>query len=172
MLTSIPLTRRELKRRFAAEYVIDLNASAAAVRAGYAESGARMAASRCLRDSAVRAEIDRLISERSRRTSITADAVLSELHRLAFADVRKLFDEEGRLRPVHELPDDVAAAIASIEVGTARRPGGESEDVEYTSKIKLWDKRSSLELLAKHLRLLGESNVKLQADGLQIEITL
>ena len=51
-----------------------------------------------------------------RRHQVTADRVIAELAKLAFLDIRKAFDEEGKLKPIHEIDDDTAAAIAGLEV--------------------------------------------------------
>ncbi len=93
------------------------------------------------------------MTERAEQAQINAATVLKEIAKLAFGDVRKIFNEQGQLLPVHQLPDEVAASIAAIEVVTSKVPGGEPADVQHTAKIKFWDKRGSLELLGKHLKL-------------------
>lgn len=83
---------------------------------------------------------------------IDPDRALREAARLAYSDVRQLFDEQGRLKPVKDWPDDLAAAIGGIEV--VRRnvdsADGKTDDV---IKVKVWDKPKNLELLFKHLDL-------------------
>ena len=84
-------------RRFCEEYLIDLNATQAALRAGFAPTTARCASTwinaKNPKKPAVRAEIDRLMAERSRRTGVSADRVVQELSQIAFAD-----GEEGSVR--------------------------------------------------------------------------
>lgn len=138
---------------FAREYLIDLNATKAAFRAGYSPKTAEIQGYQLLRNSLVAAKVQELMDKRATKSEITSDRVLTEIGKLAFADIRKVFDESGQLLPVHMLPAEVAASISSIEVVTSRIPGGEPTDVEHTSKIKFWDKRGSLELLGKHLKL-------------------
>lgn len=142
--------------RFIEEYLIDLNATQAAIRAGYSEKTAQEIGAENLSKPIIAAAIQKALEERSRRTEITADKVLCEIARLSFMDPRKVFDDQGRLLPIHQLPDEVAAGISSIEVVTSKVPGGEATDVEHTAKIKFWDKRGSLELLGKHLKLFTE----------------
>lgn len=84
---------------------------------------------------------------------ITRERVLREIARLAFSDPRRLFDEEGNLKPVHELDDDTAAAVESIDVSVLPRSSGGHQ----TRKVKLWDKKSALAKLGEHLGLFKES---------------
>lgn len=138
---------------FCREYLVDLNATQAAIRAGYSPKTAHMMGHENLKKPEMAAFIQKEMTERAGRTEITADRVLSEIGRLAFADIRSVFDENGRLLPVHMLPAEVAASVSSIEVVTSKVPGGEPADVEHTAKIKFWDKRGSLELLGRHLKM-------------------
>jgi phage terminase small subunit len=139
---------------FCEEYLIDLNGRAAAVRAGYSEKTARVMAQQNLEHPAVVEHLNKLIKQRSERTQITADTVITETARLAFADLRKLFDENGGLLPVQQWPDDTAAAVASVEIDELFEGFGENRiQVGHTKKVKLWDKPRSLEMLGKHLKL-------------------
>jgi phage terminase small subunit len=146
-----PLTPKQ--EAFCREYLIDLNGTQAAIRAGYSIKGAHVQAAQLLSNPKVQEFANKLKTERAERTEITSDRVLKEIGRLAFADIRSVFDESGQLLPVHMLPPEVAASIASIEVVTSKVPGGEPVDVEHTAKIKFWDKRGSLELLGRHLKM-------------------
>ena len=71
---------------------------------------------------------------------------------LAFSDIRKFYDARGRLKPIHALPDDLAACIASIEVVKRNVTGGDGK-TEFVYKIKLWNKLQALELLGRHQHL-------------------
>ena len=86
---------------------------------------------------------------------LTATRVLEELRRLAFSDVRRLFDEQGNLKPLHTLTDEEAAAIASLEVIIKNAAAGDGH-TDTVHKLKVWDKTRSLEMLAKHFALLTE----------------
>lgn len=150
------------QQRFVEEYMIDLNATRAAIRAGYSARTAQEQGSRLLSNVMVAKAVEQAAGARAQSTGVTAERVLQELSRLAFADIRKVFDEEGRLRPVSDLPIEIAASISSIEVVTTRIPGSDPVEVEYTAKMKFWDKRSSLELLGKHLKMFTD---KIEASG-------
>jgi len=148
--------------RFCQEYVIDLNASAAYERAGYENKSnnvVRAASSRLLADVNVQKLITRLKNDRFIRSQIDADKVLAQVHRLAFADIRDLYDASGDLIPIPELPDDLAAAIQSVKVSDRKVPGsGTGEDALYEkiTEYKLVDKRATNEMLLKHLGELSD----------------
>jgi phage terminase small subunit len=84
---------------------------------------------------------------------LSALRVLEELRRVAFADVRRLYDEDGRLRPVKEWAEEDAAALAQFEVLTGSGSGGGAKP-DRVLKVRMWDKTKALELLAKHFALL------------------
>lgn len=89
------------------------------------------------------------------REALTAERVLEEMRRLAFSDIRCLFDEKGQLRPLHELTAEQAAAIGGAETVQRNLTAGDGS-VDTIHKIKMWDKPKSLEMLAKHFALLTE----------------
>lgn len=159
-----PLTDKQ--RRFCEEYLVDMNATAAAKRAGYAERSARTSAQELLQNPNVVAQLQALREEQSQRTGITADRVITEVAKLAFGDLRQLFDDKGALLPVDKWPDGIAAAVASVEVDELFEGFGENRaQVGYTKKVKLWPKTTALELLGKHLRLWVEKHEHTGPNG-------
>lgn len=86
---------------------------------------------------------------------ITPERTVLEIARIAFADDRKFWDEAGNLKPIHELTDDDAAALAGYEVVKKNAEAGDGK-VDIVHKIRKWDKPKALELLAKHFGLLTE----------------
>lgn len=148
--------------RFAQEFLIDGNATRAALRAGYSEHTARDQGYQLCKNPSVASYIKQLEQERAERTKITADRVLTELAKLGFADSRHFFTPDGALIPLQNLPEEVSCAIQSIEVVT--KPTGEKDEndypiVERIHKIRMADKKASLELLAKNLKLLDDRKV-------------
>jgi phage terminase small subunit len=149
------LTRKQ--QRFATEYCVDLNATAAYRRAGYIARGnsAEAAASRLLSN----VKVQKVIREKEKilvsRCEITAKNILRETGALAFSDIRKLFNNDGSPKSVHELDDATAAAIKSIEVSQMMSEG---KVIGRMCKIKLWDKNSAQERLFKHFRLFDKDN--------------
>lgn len=141
--------------RFVAEYLTDLNATQAAIRAGYAAKGAEVTGCKLLRVPKVAAAVAAGKAQQLAASDISAARVLEELRRLAFSDVRALFDDAGNLKPLTALTPDESAAIASLEVVIKNAAAGDGH-TDTVHKIKCWDKVRSLEMLAKHFALLTE----------------
>jgi len=158
-----PLNER--RAAFAREYVIDYNATQAAIRAGYSAKTAQEQASRMLTNAQVQAAIAEEQQKRVKRTEITQDRVLQEVARLAFLDIRKALNEDGTLKRITELDDDTAAALAGLDIFEEFTGKGEDREfVGYTKKIKLADKKGALELLMRHMGMLNDK-LKLQGDA-------
>ena len=130
---------------FVTEYLVDLNATQAAIRAGYKPRSARTAAARNMSNDNIREAISAARQEQQERTEITADRVMQELARIALVDVRKLFDDEGNPLDISCIDDDTAAAISGLDVTK------ESDIDVYVKKIRMADKLRALELLGRHL---------------------
>lgn len=161
--------------RFVAEYLIDLNATQAAIRAGYSEKTAEQQGSRLLSNAKVASAIAEAQSKRSKRTEITQDRVLAELAKIGFSDLRRALNEHGNLKGPQDWDDDTAGAIASIEVVT-RSVGVNSDgerEIESIAKIKTWDKLGALEKLGKHLGMFSgdapQVTVNLPFTGFMVE---
>lgn len=140
---------------FVKEYLVDLNATQAAIRAGYSAKTARQIGE----ENLSKPDIARAIAEqrkgREERTLITADRILLETARLAFFDPRKLFNADGTPKGIHELDDDSAACIGGLKVVTkGNAEMGFGEVLEY----KINDKNSALEKLFKHQGLYEQDN--------------
>lgn len=141
------------QRKFVGEYLIHLNATKAAVRAGYSPRSAADIGHALRRHPTVMSAIADAMAERERRTQVTADRIVTELARIAFADIRSFAtwgDNGTELRPLAEISPDDAAAIAEI-YGPGKAGG--------RPKLKLHDKRAALELLARHMGLVGTRSI-------------
>lgn len=143
------------QERFVAEYLVDLNATQAAVRAGYSAKTADTQGPRLLGNVGVSGAIAKGQSRVLAKAEVTAERVLKELGRLAFSDVRKLFDDKGNLLAIKSLDDETAPAVAGVEVVKRNVDSGDGK-TDDIHKIKIWDKPRSLEMLAKHFSLLVE----------------
>lgn len=139
---------------FVQQYLVDKNATQAAIRAGFSAKTASSAGERLLRNVEVCAAIERGMADIAGRLGITAERVLQERSRLAFFDVRKLFNGDGSPVPVNELDADTAAAVAGLEVAEIWEGTGESRQfVGYLKKYKLASKDPSLAALEKYFGL-------------------
>ncbi len=132
------------QQRFADEYLIDLNATQAAIRAGYSPNAATEQGSRLLTNAKVRAYINQRMAEHSARTGVNQERILRELARIAFLDPTQLVNMDTVELNAETSADD-RAAIASVKVKTI--PFEEGEGVER--EIRFADKIKALELLGK-----------------------
>lgn len=141
---------------FALEYVRTKNAVAAYRAAGYKADVNVSGAHALMRNPRVAAEIKRIEDEEleriRQRTGIDLEATLVSLARVAFADVRKLFHDDGRPKDISELDDDTAMCIEGIEVVENYAGTGEDRQfVGYTKKYKLARRSPAQDMLMKHL---------------------
>jgi phage terminase small subunit len=144
----MPLTPRQ--QRFVEEYLIDIDARAAARRAGFS-SGSRNYPSRLMRNPGIARAIAQAMAERAKRTGITRERVLAEYARIAFVDLSHLadWDADGAvLLDAALMSEDAAAAIAAIrELPSAEEATGEPPPL----KVSVFDKMRALEALARLL---------------------
>lgn len=151
--------------RFVDEYLVDLNGKQAAIRAGYSVKRAEITASELLAQRKVSEAVTNLMATREKRTGITQDRVLLELSRLAFFDMRRLYNEQGQLKPPHEWDDETAAALSGVEIVESRSGSGEDAGIEFVKKAKVWDKSSALTLAMRHLGMLKDKFEHTGKDG-------
>lgn len=146
----------EKQRRFVDEYLIDLNATQAAIRAGYSVKTAREQASQNLTKLNIQQAISEKMAERSKRTGVNQDRIVLELAKIAFVNAADVIDSDDATIKAGATADDTAA-IQSVKVKVI--PTKEGEGVER--EIRLNDKLKALELLGKHL---GMWNDKLDVN--------
>jgi phage terminase small subunit len=134
------------RARFVDEYVACLDATAAAVRAGYSAKSAPHYGGYLLRQLDVAAAVDQKLGVRERQLVIDADRVIRELMRVAFSDIRQFAEwKDGSLAltPREKLGPDDTAAIAQLSTGGAGQG----------ARIRLHDKKRALRALARHVGL-------------------
>lgn len=150
------------QKRFTEEYLIDLNATKAAQRAGYSQKTAYSIGSELLKKPEIQEFIARAKEKRSERTEITADRVLQEMAKIGFSDIRNTLSKTGNLITPTEWDDDTAGAISSIEVVT-RPTAAKDKDgntvVEHLHKINTINKTPALIQLGKHVGLFDDKHV-------------
>ncbi len=170
------------QQRFVDEYLIDLNATQAAIRAGYSKKTASSQGERLLRNVEVRRYLQAQRQDLQGRTKITQEMVLKELVKIGFSDIRKVVrwgetmvrmadaDDEGAedMVPYHglalidstEIDDDTAAAIAEVSQG---RDG---------LKVKLHDKKGALVDIGRHLGMFsapGHADLDVELKRIEVE---
>jgi phage terminase small subunit len=144
------------QQRFVEEYLIDLNATQAAIRAGYSPGTAKDIGCQNLAKLNISDAIAKKMAERSKRTGINQDRVVQELARVAFVNMGELVDpEDGSIKST--ATDDDLACIESVKVKQSDSETGSSTERE----VKVASKLKALELLGKHL---GMWNDKLNVN--------
>ena len=139
---------------FVAEYLVDKNATQAAIRAGYSKRTASSQGERLLRNVEVRTAIDAALARQADTLKITSERILRERARLAFLDPGKLFDAHGQPIPIQNLDADTRACIVGIEVMEQYEGhGDERRFIGYLKKYRLAAKDSSLTALEKRFGL-------------------
>lgn len=150
--------------RFVEEFVVDLNATQAAIRAGYSPKTAAAQGSRLLKNVEVQQAIAQRQAQVSQSAGVRAEDVLRQLMRIGFCDIRKAYDEKGNLLPIKDLPDDIALAVSGIDVEEIQGPDDENPQTLRVRKLRFPDRNKALELLGKHLKLWVDK-VEHSADG-------
>ena len=157
------LTQKQ--EQFCREYLIDLNATQAAIRAGYSKKTAKSAANRMLTNVYfvhVQEYLSEIQKERVKRTEITADMVIKELALIAFQDSANLVDENDTLQSIHGMGSDVSRTIAEVTVRTER--GKYGEDNAEITKVKTYDKKGALDSLGKHFGIFEKDNTQAKPE--------
>jgi phage terminase small subunit len=145
------------QKMFIEEYLLDMNASQAAIRAGYSPRSAKVLGCKSLKNPEVQAAIAARLAERGKQLGVEQDQVLLEIARIAFNDPRLAFDANGALLPVQRWSADLAAAVAAVKVHELKAADGSV--LGACKEIKFWDKGKQLELAARHLGMLNDKLV-------------
>lgn len=151
---------------FVAEYLVDLNATQAAIRAGYSADTARAIGCENLTKPYIADAIAEAMRQRAQRTEVTADRVVLELARIGFSDMRRFTTWGARgvtLTSSEALEDDDARCVAEVSETTSQYGG--------SLKFKLHDKVGALTLLGKHLGIFPDKHEHTGKNGGPIEHT-
>jgi phage terminase small subunit len=160
------------QKRFCDEYIIDLNGTQAAIRAGYSEKTAQEQASQLLLKLIIQDEIKKILDSRSTRTEIRQDAVLKELAKLGFSNMLDFIitqPDGSCYTDLSKLTRNQAAAISEITTEEYTEGRGDEARIIKKIKLKLYDKTKPLELLGKHLGMFSEKH-EITGD-LKIQVT-
>lgn len=142
------------QRAFVLEYLVDLNATQAALRAGYSPRTAASIGQENLTKPEISEAISAAQAARIERTKVDADWVLTRLAAEASADVADLYDETGRVKPIHEWPliwrQGLVAGIETVQEQVGKDKKG--KPIFATAyKLKLSDRARRVEMLGKHV---------------------
>jgi phage terminase small subunit len=137
-----PLSPRA--KRFITEYLLDHNGTQAAIRAGYAPSGARALASKMLSNVVVAEAVRDAEAEILKSNQVTIARIVRELALIAFLDPADILDDNGRVLPLNSMPPEIRRGLAAVEI--VESPNG-------TRKFRLGGKLAALVALGKHMTM-------------------
>ena len=160
------------QQRFVEEYLVDLNATQAAIRAGYSADTAKQQGSRLLTNVDVQEAIAAAMAERARRTEIKADDVLAELAKIGFSnmlDYMRAGPDGDPYLDFSRLTRDQAAALAEVTVEDFVDGRGDDARQVKRIKFKLADKRAALVDIGKHLGMFVQRHEHTGKNGEPIE---
>jgi len=157
-LTIKTLTAKQLN--FCHEYLIDSNATQAALRAGYSEKTAFQIGYENLTKLEIQEYLQKKRSKIAEKLEISTEKVLLEMARIAFYRVPDLFKDDGSIKDIKDIDENISAAIHGIKMGHViiKNPSGEDEVKTYIKSVKFQPKDRALENLAKHLGLFEKDN--------------
>ncbi len=141
-------------KRFAAEYSVDLNGARAARRAGYGK-GAEVKGSLLQKHPRVKADIAARSQRLFERLELTPENVLEEIARIAFARLRRLYDDDGTPKSLEDIDDDTLAGVAAIDIIETRHG--------RVVRFRAMDRLGALVVLARHFGLLAD-RVEIDVD--------
>lgn len=148
--------------KFAQLVVAGNSRVAAYYKSGYPEKKTATLAAHCAymvsQRGDVKARIEELMKEAAERNEITVDRTLEEIRRIAFFDVRKLFDEDGKIKPIHELDEETAAALAGIKITDMNTGKG------VMRRVATLDKLAALEKCCRYLGIAKENQGNLDLN--------
>jgi len=156
--TDKPLTDKQ--ERFCQEYILDLNKTQAAIRAGYSESTAGAIGHENLKKPEILARVEELQRERSEALNVDMYFVLSKLVAMANVSPQDYYNDQGELKPYNELTEAQKECISEIE--------HKKTEHTNTTKYKMWDRHKTLEMIAKHIGFYEKDN---EQKTTKLEIT-
>ena len=156
------------QQRFVDEYLVDLNATQAAIRAGYSEKTAYAVGYENLRKPQIAGAIQSRMDQRSEKTGVDAQYVLKRLHEIDQLDIADLLDDTGKVRPIREWPKAWRTSISGLDI--QELVAGDIETI--VRKVKWPDKLRNLELIGKHVNVKAFESEASPGDDRPIHIEI
>ncbi len=155
------------QQRFVVEYLVDLNATQAAIRAGYATKGAKDQAYQLMQRPVIAAAIKEAMEARNQRTQVDADYVLNRLTEIDQMDLLDILDDDMSIKPLSKWPKVWRQSLSGFDIAEMFEGVGKERDlIGLMKKIKWPDKVKNLELLGKHV------NVNAFREQVAVDVTL
>ena len=152
------------QEKFCQEYVKNGGNASAAYRASYdtkrlKQESVNRLAYELMQNIKITSRIESLQKAAQKRTEITIDRVLKEIAAIAFVDASDIWDDDGNMKPISQIPESARRAIVGLEKKVVV-----GQSVEETLKAKLADKNAALEKLMKHLGGYERDNKQKQSE--------
>jgi phage terminase small subunit len=161
------------QERFVQEYLVDLDATKAAIRAGYSEKTAAAIGYENLRKPHVNEAVEKAKAERSERTLVTVDQVVEELAKIGFSNMTRVASwgpDGSSLKGSSEISEGDARCVSEVSVNTTVRTDKYGDVTEtVNARVKLHDKLSALKMLGQHLGMFVERKEVTGKDGGPVE---
>jgi len=159
------------QKLFVEEYLIDLNATQAAARAGYSKKTAKQAGTENLSKPVIAAAISLSMQQRSERLKIDAGYVLRRFHELEAFNFSQIFNAEGELMPIDQWPESAQRSIVSFEVKEDWEGVGKKRKLVRTiGKIRIESRVKALENIGKHIGFYPVASVKVDSGDSMTEL--
>jgi len=143
--------------KFAAEYQKDLNATQAAIRAGYSKRSAERYGFELLKKPSVACVVQRKAQHVAERADLDAAFVIHGLMEIAAVDLSRIYHADGTLMSIHDWPEEIKKVVAGMETDEiTETERGVTRVIGHTKKLKLPDRIKAFELLGKHKALFTE----------------
>lgn len=161
------------QQRFVEEYIIDLNATQAAIRAGYSEKTAYSIGEENLKKPEIAKAIQKAMDKRSKRTEITADMVLREYAKIGFSNISDYLKVESRMGKDEQGNEFSYKSVNIFETDEIEIDKiGAIAEIKQTRDgiaLKLHDKKGALDSIAKHLGMFSDTTVNINVNNLSDE---
>lgn len=152
--------------------MVDMNGSAAAIRAGYTKTSARTTAARLLAKDNIISKVRELLDAQSKRTAVNADRVIEELARIAFINISEFIDEDNGVVSLKSIDREKTAAVEAIKVTETVYGRGDDAIVKTATSFKLSDKIAALDKLGRHFGIFEKDNRQSKPDAPVVKITM
>jgi phage terminase small subunit len=148
----------EKQQRFCEEYIIDLNATQAAIRAGYSQATAGAKGHELLKIVEIQEYLSQLRIEQQARIQITGDMVIKELAKVGFTNIQDYIEEGNTVKDFSQIDSGKASCVAGLKRSVTTFGSGKDAGTKETVEFKLWDKVAALEKLGKHFGIFEADN--------------
>lgn len=148
MADTVDLDLTEKQKQFCLEYMVDLNATQAAIRAGYSENTAAATGAENLRKPYIQQYLASLLNKRSERTLIDADYVLRRISEIDQMDVLDILNDDMSMKPIRDWPKSWRTTLSGLDISQINMG---DDSISILKKIKWPDKVKNLELMGRHV---------------------